>query len=654
MSKEILLVLTKKDKEADILNRLSAGGIKKVFLCPIEYHADKLAKSLKDSVGRKTSIDTEIVDFVGIFNRKAFDFKEDYINFIHEAGEKEFIDRINLKEYFAYPSGNFSLWWFSLISEKNPYKSPSFTLFSKILTILHLKNELGCRQVWVSKNSGSIYHIISGSPNRNNWLQETKIIFIEIIKVIKFVLTLLRKLISLSKVKADFKNYQERIKDCDMVLVTMFPFVDEDKLKEEKFVNLAYGSLQEAIEKNHKKKVAWLGMFAHINSSGWNQALKLARKVKKIELFFMLEEWLKFKDFWRIILTYLRLPYRTLRNIGKYRDHFIYQSPIANAPINFWEILREDFFSSFLGKTLISGITDYVIFSNVVENLAPNTKVLYFAEMHCWEKALNASRAKGKGIVSIGLQHTIVPLLLLNYFDHPQAIGGDNHYTKYVPLPDYLGCVGGITKDMFLKNGWPEEKLFISGGFRFYNLNYKTDKIALREKRKKQIVVSFSISSFENQEMLLLLCDAFNNRKVDFTILLKSHSCDSVEGTAKNMGLDINKEIFKFTDRPLNDIIPGSKAMVVKESSSVFWAISNKIPIIVPLFYNIGDICPLSGISNLATYVKNSKELFNVVCDIMNSSKNVDEGEYSGFLNEYLKIHTDSKQYYDTLLKSTV
>ena len=110
----------------------------------------------------------------------------------------------------------------------------------------------------------------------------------------------------------------------------------------------------------------------------------------------------------------------------------------------------------------------------MVEDLPLKTKLFYFSEMQGWEKTLNIACSRREDIKCIGLQHTIVPLLFLNYFDPPASRGGDD-YVKYSPKPDYLACSGDITKNIFIENKWPPEKLFILGGFRFTDFKNRED-----------------------------------------------------------------------------------------------------------------------------------------------------------------------------------
>jgi len=100
LSKNILLVLSEKDNAPSLLRKILQQNTNKVFLCPIDYRASRLAERLNKSINEKKPGNAELVDFVGKFNQEAYQLKGEYINFIYDLGEKELINGKNLKEYF--------------------------------------------------------------------------------------------------------------------------------------------------------------------------------------------------------------------------------------------------------------------------------------------------------------------------------------------------------------------------------------------------------------------------------------------------------------------------------------------------------------------------------------------------------------------------
>jgi len=256
MNKKVLLMLTGREKESLILKKILSSKADKVFLCAVEYNAAEAVQGLKASISAKTPAEAEIVDFQGKFNSAAFNLKESYLDFIHETAEKDFIRGINLKKYFKYPSKKFSLWWLSLIFEKNPYKSPVYTLFAKAITILRLKEEFQCQEIWMNGDNVSPSRLLNALNSENRNRREITLVFIEILRAAKFIAQVFLKALSVRKLKYPIGRSQ-CYQTGKTAAVTMFPFIDEEKLKEGIFCNLAYGPLQKAIEQACGEKVTW-------------------------------------------------------------------------------------------------------------------------------------------------------------------------------------------------------------------------------------------------------------------------------------------------------------------------------------------------------------------------------------------------------------
>ncbi|MCA9399251.1 MAG: hypothetical protein KC618_05850, partial [Candidatus Omnitrophica bacterium] len=302
---------------------------------------------------------------------------------------------------------------------------------------------------------------------------------------------------------------------------------------------------------------------------------------------------------------------------------------------------------------LLVGLHYYIAFDRLLKNITDGTKVIYFAELHGWENALNMVLRERQEICSVGLQHTIVPLLYLTYFyDHRELQEKD--LLKSLPKPNFLGCVGPITEKIFLESGWSEEELFIIGGFRFKSIAERLNRDVFAQKKKNRIVVALSIADFENEEVLRMLYDAFKDRKPKYKIIVKPHPCHNLYSLLEKMNIVLISDIFEISMKSLSDLVPGSSAMIVKESSSMFEALVEEIPVIVPQLYSIVDLCPLSGISDIPIYVKNSEELYQMIEDIF-ANKSVRKPQESGreFLKRYLDFPENTEQYIENLKKVT-
>ncbi len=647
-----LLILTAHDHEDDFVSQLKTPGIQKIFICPIDYGCQKKVENLK-SILKDINCAYEVVDFLEVFNRNAFQYRDEYLNFIHDLGLRKPDGQETLRGYFQYPQQKFSLWWFSLIVEKGPHKTEVFTYFIRTFTILKLKKRHACDEILMTPHAGYCYQALFPAHCRAAVRRATfKAIAIEFLKVLKQSAILLKRITELKWVFPDSASRKNTLQSGQLFSVTSFPFIDLKALDEGRFVNKAYAVFQNALERNHDGKIVWLAMFASFNGYQWKDTVRFMKGLRDngVHLFF-LDEWLGWRDFGCILKIYFSIVIRFFKKIKMIAQLFEFRHPDIDGAIDLWPILNADFCSSFMGKVLSSGIIAFETFNNIVKDVPAESKILHYAEMHVWEKALNASCWERQKIVRVGLQHSIVPLLLLNNFCHPEELKGDDLMSR-MPMPNYLGCVGHITQRLFLNNGWKESDVFILGGFRYQALLRKEGAETETRSKKRHIVVAFSLSPFENIEMLRLLHDAFNNQTLNYKILLKGHPCDPLQKTIDRIGLKFNEKNFELTTRDLQEIVPESSVMMVKESSSVFWAVHHEIPVIVPNLYEIVDLCPLSGISRIPIYVNSAEKLLSVVNEIMAGKRSVDVLEYRKVMSDYLSIYPDPKQYYDNFYQA--
>jgi len=107
----------------------------KITICPITTDHTAIER-YTDSIKNHTGENPKIIDFAEIFHKKAFDIREDFIKLISDFSDKQLFNGKNIKTFLTYPKEKLSLWWLSLISEKNTVKRDSFNNLVKFLTII--------------------------------------------------------------------------------------------------------------------------------------------------------------------------------------------------------------------------------------------------------------------------------------------------------------------------------------------------------------------------------------------------------------------------------------------------------------------------------------------------------------------------------------
>lgn len=657
------IIIISQEHDVDVVKALIPEYDQRTyFLCPVNYG---LERQLKQWIAlfEADGLSYHVLDFNRIYNEKAFIYKEKYLRFLYDLSETEFRGK-NIKEHLLLPFDQFSAWFLSLVYETNPYKSPAYTKFCKSNTVFDLIQDYKIENVILEQDGGSVQQFIQQLIPASQIIWVTKLIrkhhwkesllyliAFECLRICKYFLEAIYRKIYLKFSLKSLKSRWKNLEKSQSLAVTMFPLLDDDALQEGRFVNRAYAQLQPSLEKFSGGNFCWLAMFTKIEGLGWNDGVRFVRKINESgETLFLLEEFLTVKDFMKTIISYFLIFWSTLVNYKQYQNCFIYTlDKNSGKRVNIWRMFRYDFISSFLGKELLVELGYYYAFRNAFKKIADKANVYYFAEMHAWENALNFAVKKNKRLTSIGLQHTIVPLLLMNYFKDSREFDVGNKDT--FPKPNFLGCAGQVTRRLFIDNGWPGDQLFISGSFRFSSLmagRREHERLANRE----QILVALSISDMENEEVLRLLADTFNDKKISYKILIKPHPCYDIAHSLKKLNIRLDENIFEISFSPLKDTVKLSKAMIVKESSSIFEALSLNIPVIVPNLFSIVDLCPLTKISSFVSYVHSKDELFTLVNRIISQGQIESVAEKLDFINQYLVPFDETL--YPSFLRSKV
>lgn len=658
---KVLYVITGQVDQRPFLSCIKSHKPTQVYLCPTTYRSQKLAENLRSEV--KKNISLEIIPFSERFNTTAFSERSEFLRMIYDIGHREVKKGVSIRASQRVNQNGMSGWWFSGLSEQNPFQTDTHARLWRLVTIMDQISSLGINEVWMDRQDS----ILEGALRKafrniqirffqkNSLIERYKfsmihLIFREQLRALKCWCEFSWRWISLRIKRVGDSRRFRGLRDGGMVAVTMFPYLNWGAAANGKFENKAYGVLQESLVENGIR-VSWIAMYAPIDATRWSDATSLARQCnQRGENIIFEEEFLQLSSLIRVSGGYFKQLVKTLWHIRKYRKlfHWHFRDKFH---VDLWPIFLSDFVTSFAGRELMAGLFHYHAFEKLIECLKAPSTVLYFAEMHGWENALNWWAAQRSHVKTVGMQHTIVPLLLFTYFQDPREFKQTSSLDQ-LPQPDFLGCVGEITKKLFQDNGWDSKKLFTLGAFRFHGaLGKRREKVSDYSKRKK-IIVPLSISNEENDEMLQWLYDAFNNDDIPVRVMLKPHPLNPIDERIKRLGLMLNPNVFETTDELLQALVPGSAMLIVKESSSVFWAIHHHIPVVVPCFFNIADLCPLSGLSNLAIYVHSPEALRLLSVKIVQGGYCVEKERYDAFIQDYFHVYPSKENYLSNLMSA--
>jgi len=627
----------------------------KVWLCPLTTQPECVAAVMK-ALQSRLGNGVETVPYLKRFDAKSFAVKDEFIKFIHEFTDTRRFEGKNLKEYLQHPSEDFSLWWLSLVAEKNPLKSNAYAYLISLLMILDIRNEHQCPEVWVDIGNPELAAALRNNARKDFVCRNLRLTFLLpewiyiLLHIVKGLWRQWMVVVMIFSLRGQMKDFSSRVRKLDSsryLLVTHFPFIDEDRLEQGEFINKFYGPLQRGLEQKYKDQISWLAMTIQTSRTNLRKDTALAQKVNKAgSNLIYIEEVLKFRNLFEIGAVFFATVLKFISWYAFIKRNFNF----GDDAVAIWPIFRKEWCSSFCGTRLTEGLKYYHCFTNIFSRIKENTTVIHYAEMNAWERALKSAARKNDHVQIIGLQHAIVSLLHLFYFNDPRDLKEGSGVQK-MPRPHYLACVGKIPLKLLRDVGWEESRTFILGPLRFEHLkNHLERKISWRDK-KDNVVVALPMSVPEAKELLRFVYWAFEKER-GYCVTIKAHPFCPVEPILKTFPFQFEQSVFQFTNSPLEQLLLDSKVLVVTESSSSLEGLSCQCRIIIPRLAGTLNLNPLAGISDFPVYVYDPQELRRVTGVLMQEELPGYYERCKHFIENYCEFTHSDADYLERLEKA--
>lgn len=550
------------------------------------------------------------------FNQRAAEERLTYLQFIYRLGTGDF------PRLFTMPGTTLSLWWSSLVVEKSPLKSDSF---QKLITRLtHGVTPLSLLKRF---KSSACYHLLRG---------------------LFYFLQLLKRQRSVIAGLGVRSGQLAALKKLDYLLISYFPHLDAEQLRQGRFVNRYLPALHKDLAQRRSGRFGHICIPVDIDGYNFHDAIRLADQCSEHEPVMLVEELVSTSEMFSMLGQYLRMASIYLLNRRQLRKNMRY--PTAEGGLDIWPQLRHESNASFCGAQLLYSLYYSHAFQNLTAALKPESTLVTICEMQAWERCLYYF-ARKHGIRTVAYQHTIVPMLLLNYFNAPEEPAWDANGIVHCPQPDFVATVGNITADLFRQHGWPSERVFVWGAQRFDSLRVMLERHHKWDCKENRIVCAFSICPQEALHILRMLAEAFKDMPdTNLRISLKSHPSLDVQTLAGQHGIQLPPEWFEFTTTPLDQLMQLTKAMIVTESSATFYALAAGCRIIVPRFNNRLDCNPLSFLSTIGLVADSAVAMRNVCSQAVTTPPTAAEQEKAAmFLADYFHFPENDLAYLNRL-----
>lgn len=658
--KKILYIV---DDKADLkcflnyIQRRESADSLSFFICPITIN-DNFISRIKQSLLGFGEI--ELLPFVEEFNKNAFLYKDKFIKFLSDFSSGRQNGFMSLKKYFVYPFNKFSLWWLSLVQEKSTVKKESYHNLAKLITIINFLYAYSIDEVYLDirnkqlkksilRNKGNVEFVLRARSLNSSAID----LFVSLIKTVGYTaFFIIRKCIIYFIFGYDRLKRLSSIEKTKFLLITYFPFTETERkiFNGNIFKSKYYGSLQASIEKRYKDETSWIGILQYNSKLNIN-AIKGIKKINADGYrLFLPEELISFREIIISFHVFFQICLKFLKIIPYLSHKFEFD---IERKINIWDIYKEEWVDSFSGSYLIGELFYYHIFSNIMTRLKDETVIMYPSELYAWENALNIARKGCKKIKTVGIQHSSISFLQLNYFNAPADLKNDDVINSF-PLPDYLACSGEIPMRLLLDSGWPKERIFVLGAIRYHQLSKFLKEEIRWGMRPKNITVALSHIKFEVEELLLILKQAFQDKGI-CTFLIKPHISYPIDNILKLINSDYPDRKFELCiDEPLEDLLISSRAVITTSSTASLDGVACQCPVIIPKLSSRAVMNPLNELNEgFAIYVSNQEELINAVTSIVNSEKSPIKFEkIKSFINKYFTFVTAEDEYFSRLEKA--
>lgn len=547
------------------------------------------------------------------FAELAREHRASYMTFVAELGRSGPI------RWFTYPGERFSMWWFSLTAEKAVLKSDAYRRLIEALAY----EEQGSPTL-AAPAAGPLLSFIRGWRTYLRWVA--------------------RILYTKAAMRGSRRRKRE-LEDKSTVIVSYFPLLDRQAAEQGVFVNRYIPALQRALEARGPGSYAHVCIRTELEGIGFVEGVRLAARLARRRSLLLVEEFARPRHLVSVALMYLYFSLRYLAVRGRIRDACVYRH--GKGSIDAWPMHAADLDSSLSGPVLASSLWYVATFREVVRRLGRDAVVASVCEMQWWERPLYAF-ARGRGLPTVGIQHTHVPLLLLNYFNDASELTWQDR-PESCPVPDLMAATGQLPRRLLIEDSWPEDRVFVWGAPRFEALAGADGGSIPFGQRERVLICALPIDRREADALLRMMADAFRE-PAPYSIVLKSHPAfASGELVRRHLGASLG-ETFEVVDQPLETLLANAKGMIVTGSSSGMFALAQGCPVIIPRFFGILDINPLSYVSDVPIFVDTPADL-RLACDRAATSETpqVPLDRSLGVLRDYMSFPPSDDDYLTSL-----
>jgi surface carbohydrate biosynthesis protein (TIGR04326 family) len=537
-----------------------------------------------------------------------------YLGFIHAVGEFRVGDR-RIVDHLDLGDGA-SLWWMTLVAEKNPLKSQRVYDCLRLIALEEMLADKSLSELLLVSPSKTLAASIRGLCDFRavtfRWQRCPPVTPPGRLRTLYGCLpTALQGILSLRHVVTRWPmralSRTPWFAGSDVVFFcSYFIHLDPTRGPRGQFHSRHWEKLPERLHRSGRRS-NWLQLFllsSVVPDVGtglrWAQAFNRDSANQGHHVF--LESFLS----WRTLLQALRKWWR----LGRARRRMIgvpEAFQLNGSGLSLWPILRDDWLASLDGPAGMSNCVHLALFDAILAAVPRQRIGLYLFENQPWEVALlTAWRRHGHGRV-VGVQHSTTPFWYLPHSTDSRRAGRDA-----APLPDRVAVNGAAARDELIAAGFPAALLEDVEALRYLELAGLAEWRQSAPRRPRpapgsdaalRVLVLGEIAPDSMAQLLRMLDEAFPELPPRFTFTFKPHPSHAVRLA------DFPRLSVRETDQALHSLLGDHDIAIAGNSTSAAVdAFVAGLPVIVGLHGAHLNLSPLRGRAGVA-FVSSGREL---------------------------------------------
>ncbi len=257
----------------------------------------------------------------------------------------------------------------------------------------------------------------------------------------------------------------------------------------------------------------------------------------------------------RVVCLFLSINYMSLKVKHKRR-----KAMVSGCDMNFWPILKIDWYESFFGARAYLNLFSICIIKDFIKKTPRQSLGFYIQENQPWEFAICYYWKKyGHGKL-VSVAHTTIPFWDFRYFYDTRSFQPGGYAP---PFPDLMAVNGKDAYEKMKASGFPSEKLIELEALRYMHLRNSVEKITTQGKSTLRLLVLGDLVPEITNSQLSFLKRAIHQYNLQIDIVFKPHpaSNESPESLVKNMEVShrsIGEELPRCDVVFVNNVTSGS------------------------------------------------------------------------------------------------